>query len=205
MISIQSRCASSIRACMFIAIGVGFIAASAQAQQKPGSERQLAAAKTVTPLKLPPLPRKKLPSKIFGDWTQRCATRPGTPEKKCFIMQSVVRTKDKKKQVLLTISVGFVGPDKKPGMAIRVPLGLGVLLPPGFKFNIPGIEPTQIAIRACLPIGCIANTTLLPGIIAAMKKADAGALELHTIRKQVIKIPVSFKGFTAALESLSKG
>jgi invasion protein IalB len=54
-------------------------------------------------------------------------------------------------------------------------------------------------------MGCVAQTPLLPDIIAAMKKTDAGSLELHTIRKQVIKVPISFKGFTAALESLSKG
>ena len=89
-------------------------------------------------------------------------------------------------------------------MALRVPLGLGVLLPPGLKLNIPGIEPTGIVIQSCLPIGCIAKISLLPDIIAAMKKADAGSLEVHTIRKRKIKVPVSFKGFTEALESLSK-
>jgi invasion protein IalB len=87
---------------LFVTIGVGIVAASAQAQQTRVTERQVAAGENLTPLKLPPLPRKKVPTKKFGDWIQRCNTRPGTAEKKCFLMQTVVQTKDKKQQ-------GFIG------------------------------------------------------------------------------------------------
>ncbi len=193
-----------LRACMLVVIGVGFIATTAQARQNPVAERQLAAGQNLAPLKLPPLPPKKFQSIIFGDWTQRCSTRPGVPKQKCFLTQTVIQTKDKKKHGLLAITVGLIGPDRKPTMALRVPLGLGVLLPPGLKLNIPGIEPTGIVIQSCLPIGCIAKLSLLPDIIAAMKKADAGSLEVYTIRKKLIKMPVSFRGFTEALESLIK-
>lgn len=203
MIAIRSRRAPLLRACMLLVIGAGMTAATAQAQQNLPTQRQFAAGKDLAPLKLPPLPRKKVPTKKFGDWTQRCNSRPGVPEKKCFLIQTVVKTKDKQKHGLLAITVGLIGPDRKPGMALRVPLALGVLLPPGFKFIVPGIEPIRIVFQSCLPIGCIARTALLPDVIAAMKKADAGSIEVHTIRKQVIRMPVSFKGFTTALASLN--
>ena len=130
--------------------------------------------------------------------------RPGQTEKKCFLTQTVIQTKDKKKHGLLAITVGLLGQDQKPGMGLRVPIGLSVLLPPGFKFNAPGIEPTRIVIQSCLPLGCIARLPLSPAIIDAMKKSEKGSLEVHTLRKQVMKLTVSFKEFAAALASLSK-
>ena len=204
MTPIRSRRALFVRGCMLLAVGVGIIASTAQAQHKPATERQLAAGRNMAPLKLPPLPPNKVSTKNFGDWTQRCDTRPGVPEQKCFLTQTVVKGKDQRKHGLMAITVGLFGPDRKPGMILRVPLGLGVFLPPGFKLNVPGIEPTQIVIHSCLPAGCIARTPLSPNLIAAMKNADAGSLKLHTITKRLVQVPVSFKGFTAALASLSK-
>jgi len=190
---------------VFVAVGAGIIAPTAQARQEPAPEQRLAAAENLAPLKLPALPRKKIPTKKFGDWTQRCDTRPGVPGKQCFLTQTIVKTEDQRKRGLLAVTVGLFGPDRKPGMVLRVPLGLAVLLPPGFKLNVPGIEPIRIVILSCLPNGCSARTPLAPDTIEAMKKADAGSVELHNLRKQVIRVPVSFKGFTEALESLTRG
>lgn len=205
MTPIPMRRTPLLRSCMLVIIGVGFVVATAQAQQIPETKRHFTAGENLSPLKLPPLPAKKIPSKKFGDWTQLCKTRPGVSGRKCFLTQTVIQTKDKNRQGLLAITIGLIGPDQKPSMALRVPLELGVLLPPGFKFNVPGIEPTQIVVQSCLPIGCIAKMSLMPDIVAAMEKSEAGSLEVHTIRKKVIRIPVSFKGFTAALASLVNG
>jgi len=205
MIPLSSRRMPLAGACVLVFIGAGMIAATAQARQEPAPERQFAAAENPAPLKLPPLPPKKFPTKKFGDWTQRCDTRPGVPGQQCFLTQTIVQTKDQRKHGLLAVTVGLIGPDKKPGMVLRVPLGLAVLLPPGFKLNVPGIEPIRIAILSCLANGCSAKLPLSPDTIEAMKKADAGSVELKNIGNQVIRVPVSFKGFSAALESLSKG
>ena len=159
----------------------------------------------MTPLKLPPLQSKKVLTKKFGDWIQRCSMRPGQTEKKCFLTQTVIQTKDKKKHGLLAITVGLLGQDQKPGMGLRVPIGLGVLLPPGFKFNVPSIEPTRIVSQSCLPLGCIAR---LPPIARDHRRDEESLKRIargSTLRKQVVKLTVSFKGFTAALASLSKG
>lgn len=196
------RCAPSVRVCMLVVIGIVGVATMTQAQQIPPTGRPFTAAKKLNPLELPPLPRKNVPRKKFGDWTQRCQTQPGAKGKRCFLTQTVVQTKDKKKHGILAITIGLIGPEKKPVMGLRVPLGLGVLLPPGFRFNVPGTDPLQIVVQSCLPIGCIAKTPLPPKTIAAMQKTDAGSLEVHTIRKKVIKLPVFFKGFAAALASL---
>jgi invasion protein IalB len=190
---------------MLAVIGGGFIATTVQAQQDAVPERNLAADMKPAPLKLSPPAVDKIPTKTFGDWTQRCDTRPGVVVRKCFLTQTVVQTENKKRHGLLAISVGLIGPDKKPAIALRVPLSLGILLPPGFLFYVPGIEPTRIVVQSCLTIGCIAKLPLVPQTIAAMQKVDTGTLEIHTLRKKVIKVPISFKGFAAGLESLNKG
>ena len=193
------------RACLFVVMGIGLVTATAQAQQHRAAEIQLAAGEKLSPLKLPPLPKKEIPTKKFEDWTQLCKTRPGATEEKCYLTQTVIQGEKEEKHGILAITVGLMGSDKKPGMALRVPLELGVLLPPGFKLNVPGADPTPIAIQICLPIGCIARFALEPEVVAAMKKADKGSIEVHTVRQKVMQIPVSFKGFTAALASLDRG
>jgi len=205
MIPVRSRRMHSAGFCMLVVIGAGIIAATAQAGQKPAPERQIAAAENLAPLKLPPLPQKKIPTKKFGDWTQRCDARPGVKGQQCFLTQTIVQTKNQRKHGLLAITVGLFGPDQKPGMVLRAPLGLAILLPPGFKLNVPGIEPIRIVILSCLPNGCSAKTPLVPDTLEAMKKADSGSVEFYNIGKQVIRVPFSFKGFTAALDSLNNG
>lgn len=193
------------RTCICVVMGIGSVTTAAQAQQHTAKEIQVAAGEKLSPLKLPPLPKKKFPTKKFEDWTQLCKTRPGATEEKCYLTQTVTQSQNEEKHGILAITVGLIGSDRKPGMALRVPLELGVLLPPGFKLNVPGVDPTPIAIQICLPIGCIARFALKPEVVAAMKKADKGSIELHTVRQKVVQIPVSFKGFTAALASLDKG
>ncbi len=201
----RSRCRSLGWASMLAIAGIGIAATTAQAQRLTAAEKPISVGENLAPLKLPPLPPKDVPTKNFGDWMQRCDTRPGATQQTCLLLQTVVHTKDKQKRALLAMTVGLSGPDKKPLMVIQVPLALGTFLPPGFKLVIPGIEPVRVAIQSCLQIGCSAKVPLLPDIMAAMKKANAGSIEIHTLRKRVIKVPISFKGFTAALDSLGKG
>ena len=86
---------------------VALMSAPVQAQISPG--------KNLEPLKLPPLPKKELPKKKFGNWTQVCETRPGVVRQKCFLTQTVVQTKEGRKLGLLGITVGNFGPQKKLG------------------------------------------------------------------------------------------
>jgi len=198
----RSRRISLRRTCLLAAVAAGLAAPAAVAQQIPTSDRPFPAGKTPAPLELPPLPAKKPSTKRFGDWTQRCDVRPGATEHKCFLTQTVVHTQNGRKQPILAITIGRFGPKRQPGMVLLVPLAVGLYLPAGLKLSVPGTEPLPIAVQSCLPAGCSATFPLTPALTAAMKKADAGSLEIRTIRKQAIPVPLSFKGFTAAMDSL---
>ena len=205
MKSVRSLPATMARHFVIAAIGVGAIAMPAQAQQNPAKQIQLAADGGLAPLELPALPPKEIQKKKFGNWTQQCDTRPGSQQEKCFITQAVVGTKDNEKHGLLGITIGYFGPDHKLGVIFRVPIAMGIFLPSGFKFSVPGVEAAPIPVQVCMPQGCSATQVLSPDTVTAMKKANAGTLELQTVGKELVRLPVSFKGFTAALNSLSEG
>jgi invasion protein IalB len=205
MIKTGSLRATLTRACMATFIGAVFLAGPVQAQQNRSSEQPFSAGKKLAPLELPPLPKKEYPKKKFGDWTQQCDVRPGVTERKCFLTQTAVQTRDGRKLALLGVTIGYFGADKKLGIIFRVPLALGVFLPNGFKFNVPGIDPVPVGVQFCLTQGCSATTLLTPEIVAAIGKGDAGSLEVQTIKKRIIRMPISFKGFTEGLASLNKG
>jgi invasion protein IalB len=181
---------------MVALFGIGSLAAPAQAQ--------LATGKNLSPFDLPPLPQKEIKKKKFGNWTQQCDVRPGVKEQKCALTQSVIGTREERQHRILTITVGYFGTEKKLGMILQVPLALGVFLPAGLKLNVPDTETSPIAVQFCVPQGCRATTTLSQDLVSAMKTTDKGSLEVQTISKRAIRIPISFKGFTAALKSLAK-
>lgn len=204
MIPIRIRQAALIKACLLAIGGAAGFPAIAQAQYFATAETQIAATGDLAPLKLPPLPRKKIPTKTFDDWTQHCTSQPGVPGQKCLLTQTVFKTNNQRKHALLAITIGYLGPNKEPAMLLRVPLALGVYLPPGLKFSVPGTEPVRMIIQSCRATGCSARTPLAPDLIAVMKNSDAGSLELYTVRKQLIRMPISFKGFAMAFDSLTK-
>lgn len=202
MIQLWLRHRPSAGGCLIALATACALSTAAPAQQRSAVEMQVAVGGKLEPLKLPPLPRKKIPTKTFGDWTQHCTSQPGVPGQKCLLSQSVFKTDKQRKQGILAITVGYLGKKDEPAMLFRVPIALGLFLPPGLKFNVPGTEPVRMVVQSCLATGCSARTPLTPDIIAAMRNSDAGTLELYTIRKQLIRMPISFKGFAAAFASL---
>ena len=149
------------RTCVVTLFGTAILAGAVQAQQNPSSKQPFSAGKKLSPLELPPLPKKAYPKKKFGDWTRQCEVRPGVTEQKCFLTQTAVQTKEGRKLALLGITVGYFGREKRLGIIFRVPLALGVFLPTGFKYNVPGIDPVPVGVQFCLAQGCSAHSCLV--------------------------------------------
>ena len=182
----------------------GTIPASAQAPATQPAAQQPAAGSAPAPLDLPPLPRNAPPPQRFGDWAKRCDVLPGKQIELCHLTQVLMHTRNEKRQGILMVRVGYYGDKKTPAVIMRVPLALGVYLPTGLTLTVPGTKPHKVAIESCLPQGCNASAKLPPAMVAAMKNANKGSVGLRTLRKQQIKLPVSFKGITAGLASLNK-
>lgn len=154
-------------------------------------------------LDLPPA-QKREPGERFGDWTKKCETRPGTQEENCFLTQLVVHQQNEKRHGVLLVAIGYIGENRTPGAILRVPLALGVYLPGGMTLTVPSAEPMRIVFDACMPSGCSGATPLSDDVIIAMKKANSGSVEIRNIRRQNLRLPISFKGFTAGFAALDK-
>jgi invasion protein IalB len=144
------------------------------------------------------------PGERFGDWTKKCETRPGTQEETCFLTQLVIHQQNEQRHRVLLVAVGYYGEKRTPGVILRMPLALGLYLPTGMTFEVPSVKPIQIGFDSCLPGGCSGATPLTDDVLTAMKKANTGSVEVQNIRKQKLKLPLSFKGFTAGFAALEK-
>ena len=183
----------------------GMVPASAQAPATNPAAQQPAAGSIQAPLALPPLPSNAPPPQRFGDWAKRCSVQPGNKVQHCHLTQVLMHTKNQKRQGLLMLRVGYYGEKKIPAVIMRVPLALGVYLPTGLTLTVPGAEPLRVVIESCLPKqGCRAVAKLPSAMVSAMKNANKGTVALRTLRRQQLKLPVSFKGITAGLASLNK-
>ena len=82
---------------------------------------------------------------------------------------------------------------------------LGTLLTTGVSFSVDGAPGKRYNFNHCEPGGCIAKIGLTDGDIAAFKGGSAATVTLRPAEApaQIVKVPMSLKGFTAGFEGLT--
>jgi invasion protein IalB len=135
---------------------------------------------------------------IFKDWRVRCE-RPAEAEKAtCYIFQDLWLRKIK--QRLLHIAVAYHEGSEKATIILTLPLG--ILLPPGVEIQVDKTEPFRLAVEQCIEQGCQAITQLDAERLAAFKNGMKARVTFQDGKRRAITVPVSLRGFTAALNSL---
>ena len=136
----------------------------------------------------------------FGDWAQRCEKSADNKES-CFIFQSVTRKETS--QLILNVRIGYgQKTGDQPLMILTVPTG--VLLPAGAAFMMEGIEPVKLKYLTCTAQACVTMAQPLPAeTVDGMKKKVEASVRIADPNQQVVGMPVSLKGFTKALASLT--
>lgn len=135
--------------------------------------------------------------KKFKDWTVVCEKLPSSGKEICNIFQNVSNDKNK---VVLQVAIGYPPGLDKPQALITLPLG--VLLQPGIEFTGGTAEATRVPYSVCVQNGCVAILKLDDDIIEGMKAGSEGSVKFAAGKQQIIEIPVSLSGFTAAFTSL---
>ncbi|MGB1110463.1 MAG: invasion associated locus B family protein [Gammaproteobacteria bacterium] len=134
----------------------------------------------------------------FQDWKIQCETPKPEVGEICHAFQNL--TMKEGNQRVLHIAVGFL-PEKDNPVAIFT-LPLGVALPPGVQLQVDEGEKSRFPIEVCTPDGCRAGLEVKPELMTALKAGSKAKITFANMQRQGLTVPVSLKGFTAAINSL---
>ncbi len=135
----------------------------------------------------------------FEDWMVRCEGGNGKAER-CFAFQNIVYTQSGER--LLTLAAGYLGPKGEPWIALTVPLGM--FLPAGVAVKVDEEQRFDVPFKICTAKGCEAGNPLDEVLLRTMKSGLVARIAfLDGITRRQITVPVSLKGFAAALRTLT--
>jgi invasion protein IalB len=139
----------------------------------------------------------------FDNWAIRCEKPDEKAKEKgavevCYAFQNVV-TKDGNQRVL-NIAVGYA--PKIPDPVALITLPLGIALPPGAALTIDEDKPIQFPIERCEPGGCRAGLKLEKTLLDKLNAAKKVQIGFSDGAHRPVQVPLSMKGFTAALKTL---
>jgi len=135
--------------------------------------------------------------KKFKDWTVMCELLPRSKQEVCNIFQNVTNEKN---NVVLQIAIGY--PPGSTNAQALITLPLGVFLQTGIEFKPGTAKAFRTPFGVCVKTGCIAVIHLSDDIVKGMKSGSKGSVKFAAGKKQVIELPFSLSGFTAAFNSL---
>ncbi len=135
--------------------------------------------------------------KEFGDWKVQCTDE---ETQQCHIFQDLLEKESK--QRVLHISVGKLQGNEDIATILTLPLGIS--LPPGIGIRIGDQDPKAIPLQACFTNGCQAAIKLDQESIAAMREQNEAEVYFYNLENKAIAIPVSLRGFSDALNAITK-
>ena len=134
---------------------------------------------------------------IHDAWGVRCNTPTGAPAA-CQIFQNIVVKESR--QPILNFAIGFAD-DEKIAVGIFV-MPLGIYLPPGLTLQVDDGQIYEMAIEICGLKGCRVRFSFDENLLNLFKRGASAKITFSGSDQKPIKVPVSLKGFTAALKDL---
>ncbi|MCB1681896.1 MAG: invasion associated locus B family protein [Alphaproteobacteria bacterium] len=139
----------------------------------------------------------------FEDWRVECAQTPAG-KNVCQMFQRLLW--EDQKSVALVVLVGMGELQGKPVPRMRLIVPLGTFLPTGLVLGLEEAEDKglRVPIQFCVAQGCVTNIDLDQTVIDKLKnKQNLSTAYIRPDRKTV-KLSISLKGFTKALERISR-
>ncbi len=181
---------------MALSAGLGFGLTSAAAPAFAQEAAKPAAAPAAVPDGEKPAETKK-----FDDWVVACGVPKEETKKVCQAVQTLTNKEDGKR--VMQIMVGY--PEGGTEAVAVFVLPLGYLLQSGGKFELDGKAIGVLGAERCVQSGCIVPLQLDKEILAKFKSGTGGKIVVTIAKDRTIDLPVSLKGFSAALGELKKG
>ena len=173
-------------------------------QQQPQQQQQQPPAQQQAPQAQPDADNDT--AQRHGDWIQRCTpdpppgASPPAPGKQtaCFLIQTV--SDQNTRRPILKITIGFFGPERRPGAVVAMPLG--VPLARGLTISVDGREIDTVPFQVCEAEGCQAFVPMDDTIVAAFKAGGTAQARVESAQGQDFNVPMSLKGFTAGFTAI---
>ncbi len=159
----------------------------------------LAAALGVLALAAGPAAGQPSDGQTFKDWRIRCEQGQGDEPRQCNIFQTVVVSRTE--QPILYVAVGYP-PGGAGDAVVFITLPLGIHLPSGVTLGVDEGGPVALTLEHCDQGGCHARLRLGRALVASFQAGLVAYVGFRDGLRQPLRIPVSLKGFTAALKAL---
>jgi invasion protein IalB len=130
-------------------------------------------------------------TKSFGDWQVRCEQ-----DKICVMQQQAIVQDSGQRLMQVNIAVQ----DDITKMTLILPLG--IYLPGGAVMQIDDKDISELEISFCSQAGCVINQDLDRKWLKSLSDSDAAQVKIEFSPGEVVNVPFSTKGFTAAQASL---
>jgi len=134
----------------------------------------------------------------FEDWVLRCQPESGTQPRACRVRQNIIA--EDSGNTVLQIVAGRFGQEKVLGAVIFVPVG--VRLPPGISIQVDARPPRVFPFEVCDSETCQVRAILEGDLLEDFKAGVKGQVKFQNADGRARTIPISLKGFTAALRAL---
>ena len=116
---------------------------------------------------------------------------------RCRASQTIALRKSRKR--LLAVRVTRPS-DAKAAMMMHLPHGL--FLPAGVSWQVDDAARGELTVQTCDKRGCYAGMALSAQRLEALKRGARLTLSFQNLEKRTVRVPVSLKGFTAAIAKL---
>ena len=113
----------------------------------------------------------------------------------------MLSVKETNKQIL-HVAIGYPPNQSEPVMILSAPLG--VALQPGIEMKIDEGTARRIPFSVCTNKGCQAGMKLDEAALSELRKGNQAEMVFGDLQRHGVKVPVSLKGLTKALEALNK-
>ncbi|RUX17006.1 MAG: invasion associated locus B family protein [Mesorhizobium sp.] len=131
-------------------------------------------------------------------WAVNCSSGSTGTELQCQVSQNL--TEAKTGQRVLTVTVRRQ--QGAAGFAMLLALPHGLFLPSGTSYQIDSGKKATVAIQTSDQNGAYAAVPLAPELIKAMRSGTTLNIGMESVTRKPVTIPVSLKGFGAAIDKL---
>ncbi|MFD9899475.1 invasion associated locus B family protein [Mesorhizobium sp. UC74_2] len=131
-------------------------------------------------------------------WVVNCASGGSGTDLECQASQNL--TESKTGQRVLTLTVRRQADNGSLAMLLALPHGL--FLPAGASYQIDSGNKAPVAIQTSDQNGAYAAVPLTPELLTGLKSGTTLSIGMESVTRKPVTIPVSLKGFTAAVDKL---